>query len=72
MRRPPTGTVMLFEVQRLLRARALLRDFCGECGIFCSEHLCSPPEVPMFSLDAEPSREERGHRGVRPRHPRVD
>jgi hypothetical protein len=23
----------------------------------------------MLSLDAEPSRKERGHRGVRPRHP---
>jgi hypothetical protein len=26
-----------------------------------------PP--PMFFPDAEPSRKERGHRGVRPRHP---
>jgi len=34
--------------------------------------LCSLPGVPMLLHDAEPSREERGHRGVRPRHPRAD
>jgi len=31
--------------------------------------LSSRLDVPMFSPDAEPSRKERGHRGVRPCHP---
>jgi hypothetical protein len=30
--------------------------------------LSSRAEVLMLLLDAEPSRKERGHRGVRPRH----
>jgi hypothetical protein len=37
-----------------------------------ADSTCALPEAPMLLLDAEPSREERGHRGVRPRHPRVD
>jgi hypothetical protein len=34
-----------------------------------TEGLHSSQEVPMLLLDAEPSRKERGHRGVRPCHP---
>ncbi len=36
------------------------------------EGLKSRPAEPIFAPDAEPSRKERGHRGVRPRHPNRD
>src|SRR4029077_5905778 len=42
--------------------------FFGTCGMKLSEGLQSFGEGATLNPDAEPSRKERGHRGVRPRH----
>ncbi len=44
-------------------------DLLGGCGNSRTEGLRSARVMPMFAADAEPSRKERGQRGVRPRHP---
>jgi len=43
--------------------------FFARCGVFAGEGLQSPNGRATLNPDAEPSRKERGHRGVRPRHP---
>jgi hypothetical protein len=43
--------------------------FFGMCGIFRAAGLQSSWGRATLNPDAEPSRKERGHRGVRPRHP---
>jgi hypothetical protein len=49
-------------------ARPPEKRFLGECGIVATVVLRRPGAPARFHPDAEPSREERGQRGVRPRH----
>ena len=46
-----------------------LRIFLHIAGTGAPRALRALPALRMLLLDAEPSRKERGHRGVRPRHP---
>ncbi len=52
------------------RAAGRIGVFFGMCGESLAGGLHSPEGAATLNLDAEPSRKERGHRGVRPRHPR--
>jgi hypothetical protein len=43
--------------------------FSGGCGNLAAGGVALTSEHATLLADAEPSRKERGHRGVRPRHP---
>ena len=54
---------------RAFLGRRLNRVFFADCGKRVVEPLHRCSRLPILLLDAEPSRKERGRRGVRPRHP---
>jgi len=52
--------------------RTVWAKIFAECGLMFEAPLHRPGAHRMFLPDADLSRKERGHRGVRPRHPETD